>query len=80
MPRNCIGRALAQLSLESGEAKNDKGYETTSLCTNVDSRVNTHSLGFQKWELYHGTAVRVILSTLARITPREYNSTFNWPF
>ena len=32
---------------------------------------NTHSLGFQKWEWYHEAAVRVMLSTLARIPPRE---------
>ena len=35
---------------------------------------NTHFLGFQKRKWYHGAAGRLILSTLARITPREVHS------
>ena len=38
-PRNGFGRALAhELSLESGEAENDKGYESTSWIEIFDSR------------------------------------------
>ena len=39
--RRRVGRQkswLSHISLESGEAENDKGYETTSSCTTVDYR------------------------------------------
>ena len=36
--REMASDVLSHISLESGEAENDKGYETTSSCTIVESR------------------------------------------
>ena len=36
--REMASEVLPHISIESGEAENEKGYETTSSCTIVDSR------------------------------------------
>ena len=68
--------AFADLKTAHDAAQTEKAVLTEQVYLSVcipspPTTTNTHSLGFQKFNLCHYDAGRVILSTLARNTPRE---------